>query len=449
MKRKSLAVLLAASMVMSMTACSSKPAETTAAATEAAKETEAATEAAKETSAVATEAAGAPVELSLWTYPIGDWGDQATVDGLVAKFNEAHPEITLKVEYLTYQDGDDKVNTAIEGKTAPDIIMEGPERLVANWGAKGVMVDLSDLWTDAVKGDTYASVEAACHDASGAYYEYPLCMTAHCMAINRDVFEETGAWQYVDEETHTWTTENFLKAVQTLYDAGYTNVGAVFCGGQGGDQGTRALINNLYGGTFTNADHTEYTANSAENVKALETLVAQDGINFDPAIVGGDEINLFVQGVLQMAFCWNIAQEVNNADTLTFDAFPMAFPSDDGVAELCGGIWGFGVFNNGDEAKIEAAKTFIKWACDENTEDCVKASTYWSTRESLADMYAGDEMKTEYGQFMQYMGDYYQVVPGWATARTEWWNMLQKVGAGDDVAASVEEFVKNANAAAK
>ena len=110
MKRKSLAVLLAASMIMSMTACSSKPAETTAAATEAAKETEATTEAAKETSA-ATEAAGAPVELSLWTYPIGDWGDQATVDGLVAKFNEAHPEITLKVEYLTYQDGDDKVNT--------------------------------------------------------------------------------------------------------------------------------------------------------------------------------------------------------------------------------------------------------------------------------------------------------------------------------------------------
>ena len=28
----------------------------------------------------------------------------------------------------------------------------------------------------------------------------------------------------------------------------------------------------------------------AENVKALETLVAQDGINFDPAIVGGDEM---------------------------------------------------------------------------------------------------------------------------------------------------------------
>ena len=67
--------------------------------------------------------------------------------------------------------------------------MEGPERLVANWGAKGLMVDLSDLWTDDQKADISASVEAACKDSSGAYYEFPLCMTAHCMAINKTVFE--------------------------------------------------------------------------------------------------------------------------------------------------------------------------------------------------------------------------------------------------------------------
>ncbi len=51
--------------------------------------------------------------------------------------------------------------------------MEGPERLVANWGAKGLMADLSDLWTDDQKADISASVEAACKDSSGAYYEFP------------------------------------------------------------------------------------------------------------------------------------------------------------------------------------------------------------------------------------------------------------------------------------
>ena len=37
----------------------------------------------------------------------------------------------------------------------------------------------------------------------------------------------------------------------------------------------------------------------------------------------------------------------------------MAFPTESGDPKLCGGIWGFGIFDNGDEAKIEAAKTFI------------------------------------------------------------------------------------------
>ena len=90
-------------------------------------------------------------DITLWTYPIGNWGDAATVDGMIANFNEAHPEINVTVEYLDYTNGDDQINTAIEGGQAPDIVLEGPERLVANWGAKGLMADLSDMWTDDAK----------------------------------------------------------------------------------------------------------------------------------------------------------------------------------------------------------------------------------------------------------------------------------------------------------
>ena len=140
MKRK-IALALSATMALSLTACGGNAAATATTAAPAA--TTAA--AAETTAAPAAEPAAEPTEIALWTYPIGNWGDQATVDALIADFNEEYPDIKVKVEYLTYTDGDDKVNTAIEGKTAPDIIMEGPERLVANWGAKGVMVDLSDL----------------------------------------------------------------------------------------------------------------------------------------------------------------------------------------------------------------------------------------------------------------------------------------------------------------
>ena len=401
------------------------------------------------------DAAGQAADITLWTYPIGKWGDSDSVNELLADFNAQYPDIHVTVEYLDYTNGDDQVNTAIEGGSAPDLVMEGPERLVANWGAKGLMADLSDLWTDEQKADISASVEAACKSSDGAYYEYPLCMTAHCMAINKTVFEAADAMQYVDEDTHTWTTENFLKAVQAVYDSGKTDVGAIYCSGQGGDQGTRAIINNMYGGTFTDAAHTKYTADSAENIKAIQALYDQDGINFDASINGGEEITLFRNGTLQMAFCWNIAQQTNsdngpagttnNGDDILF----MAFPTDSGDPQLCGGIWGFGIFDNGDDNKIAASKTFIDFmANSDETAKAVKTSTYFSVKNSLSDLYADDAIMSEYQKLMPYLGDYYQVVPGWAEARTAWWNMLQQVGSGADVTTAVNEFCTTANAAA-
>ncbi|MDD7051018.1 MAG: extracellular solute-binding protein [Lachnospiraceae bacterium] len=443
--KKLLALLLVGAMSLSLVACGGNTNQTVAEDTSVAAPSEAESEAASTDSAAVEDIAA---DITLWTYPVGNWGDAASVEALIAGFNEVYPNINVTVELLDYTNGDDQVNTAIEGGQAPDLIFEGPERLVANWGAKGLLVDLTDIWSTDVSASIYDAIESACKGTDGKYYEYPVCMTAHTMAINYDLFKAADALQYIDEETHTWTTEDFQKAVEAVVAYGHDNVGAVFCAGQGGDQGTRALVNNLYGGTFTNAAHTEYTANSAENVKALELLKSMKGINFDPSIVGGDEIALFCNGTLGMAFCWNVAQEKANADAVDFDIFPMAFPSD-GTPKLQGGIWGFGVFDNGDANRIDASKAFIKYITqtDDVYSEAVKTSTYWPVRD-VAGIYDGDDLMTEYGMFMQYMGDYYQVTAGWAEARTAWWNMLQKVGAGTDVTTAVEEFVTTANAAA-
>ena len=401
--------------------------------------------------------------ITLWTYPIGKWGDEASVKELTDAFT-ADTGISVTVEYLTYKDGDDKVNTALSAGQAPDLIMEGPERLVANWGAKGYMVDLSDFMDSTSQSEIYPSVLSACKDSSGNVYEYPLVMTAHCMAVNVDAFKEAGADKYLDLETHTWTTEDFEKAMAAMssYYSGQT-IGTVYCAGQGGDQGTRALVNNLYGGTFTNAEHTEYTWDSAENVKAITELYNMDGINFDSSLVGGDEISLFYNETLKVAFCWNIAQQLNpnSADTGTGKTINgqeiafMSFPSETGESKLCGGIWGFGVFDNKDDSKIAAAKQFISYVCDsEHTVDAVKTANYFSVRDSahgtdLSNIWADNETMQEYSVLMQYLGDYYQVTTGWAEARTAWWNMLQEVGTGADIQTTVTKYAAQANEAAK
>ena len=253
-------------------------------------------------------------EITLWTYPIGKWGNAEAVEALMADF-EAATGIKVTVEYLDYTNGDDQVNTALEGGAAPDLVMEGPERLVANWGAKGYMVDLADLWDEEDLAQVNPSCVSACFTADGACYEYPVVMTAHCMAINYDAFKAAGADQYVDVESHTWTTEGFINAVNALYEYYGEPVADIYCSGQGGDQGTRAIVNNLYGGTFTNAEHTAYTADSPENIKALELLQSLEGVYFNAAENGGEEITAFRQGLLKMAFCWNIAQQLPGETT--------------------------------------------------------------------------------------------------------------------------------------
>ena len=70
-------------------------------------------------SSAAASAASTGASIKLWTYPIGGWGNDETVQNLISSFNAKYPDIKVTVEYLDYTNGDDQVNTAIEGGSAP------------------------------------------------------------------------------------------------------------------------------------------------------------------------------------------------------------------------------------------------------------------------------------------------------------------------------------------
>ena len=443
--KKPLALLLAAGMTLGLAACGNG------------------SQGNSESPAPGGETGGSSsgtVELNLWSFNVGGFAEASNWEPIIAAFNEQNPNIKITVTPINYQDGDQKLTSAITAGTGPDIIFEGPERIVGNHAREGLMVDLSDLWETG--GSDIAEGISSVSQLDGTYYMYPLSVAAHCMAINYDVFEAAGALQYIDEETRTWTTDNFVKAMEAVRDAaaaGTVNVatpGIIYCGAQGGDQGTRALVNNLYSDYYVNEDGTSYLANSENNVKALKLLqdmVNNGSMSANASFAAADELQAFANQTCAVSFCWNYSNYTQYAEQTQFTPFAMAFPSDDGKPELeMAGPYGFGVFNNKDEAKIEAAKKFVQFVCDDQTTgiEAVKTTGFFPVHADWGDVYAGDadaETRAPFALMSDYLGRYYNLTGGWTEQRGYWWPMLAEImTTGADVQTAADNFVQQANA---
>ena len=443
--KKPLALLLAAGMTLGLAACGNG------------------SQGNSESPAPGGETGGSSsgaVELNLWSFNVGGFAEASNWEPIIAAFNEQNPDIKITVTPINYQDGDQKLTSAITAGTGPDIIFEGPERIVGNYAREGLMVDLSDLWETG--GSDIAEGISSVSQLDSTYYMYPLSVAAHCMAINYEAFEAAGALQYIDEETRTWTTDNFVKAMEAVRDAaaaGTINIntpGIIYCGAQGGDQGTRALVNNLYSDYFVNEDGTAYTANSENNVKALKLLqdmVNNGSMSANASFAAADELQAFANQTCAVSFCWNYANYTQYAAQTQFTPFAMAFPSDDGKPELeMAGPYGFGVFNNKDEAKIEAAKKFVQFVCDDQTVgvEAVKATGFFPVHSDWGDVYTGDadaETRAPFALMSDYLGRYYNLTGGWTEQRGYWWPMLAEImTTGADVQTAADNFVQQANA---
>ena len=443
--KKPLALLLAAGMTLGLAACGNG------------------SQGNSESPAPGGETGGSSsgaVELNLWSFNVGGFAEASNWEPIIAAFNEQNPNIKITVTPINYQDGDQKLTSAITAGTGPDIIFEGPERIVGNYAREGLMVDLSDLWETG--GSDIAEGISSVSQLDGTYYMYPLSVAAHCMAINYEAFEAAGALQYIDEETRTWTTDNFVKAMEAVRDAaaaGTVNVatpGIIYCGAQGGDQGTRALVNNLYSDYYVNEDGTSYLANSENNVKALKLLqdmVNNGSMSANASFAAADELQAFANQTCAVSFCWNYANYTQYAAQTQFTPFAMAFPSDDGKPELeMAGPYGFGVFNNKDEAKIEAAKKFVQFVCDDQTVgvEAVKATGFFPVHSDWGDVYTGDadaETRAPFALMSDYLGRYYNLTGGWTEQRGYWWPMLTEImTTGADVQTAADKYAAQANA---
>lgn len=374
-----------------------------------------------------------PIALQLWIYPEGEWSDVSAVNRLVQGFVGTATDLSVEVRVLE-ADGQAAVSAAIESRQAPDLLLGTVAQLQHARRSGAVMADV----TACARG-AYTAVKESIA-AQGTVFAAPLAMDVTAMAINYELFQNVGALQYIDEEHHTWTTEGFIAAMKALAASKQVpQAAALYCGGQNGDQGTRALVTNLYGGSVTNAVHDRYVLDEQPTLDALTLLKDMRGMAFDDKIVGSDENVLFCQQQLAMTFCWDSHQ----SEPEDFTAFPMAYPTDRENALLPGEVWGVSVLDSGDERRTEAALTLVEYLCSGDVYPRAAAMTgHYPVRP------ADGDAEDVWTSFTAHMAPYEASTPGWAVARSEWWQLLQRIGQGGDVALETDTFCTNANAAA-
>ena len=427
--KKFLALTLTLVMVLSLAACGGKK-ETPAAPAEENK-----------------ESAAAQTEIVWWAFPT--FGvDSGYEQELADAFMAANPDVKITVETIDFQSGPDALTSAITAGTAPDILFDAPGRII-EYGNAGNLVALDDMIADLKSDLSSESLLQTCVGADGSYYMYPISSSPFYMGLNKEMLEKADALQYVNlEGDRTWTTENFVKMCEALRDAGVCMTpGIVYCGAQGGDQGTRALVNNLYSGSIVGSDG-KWNVDE-KGVKALELLKSMyDNKSMDAgfSMAAADELQQFQQETCAMTFCWGTSNAKSYASE-DYTQISVPFPSDDGVPELEYLVNGFCVFDNGDDAKAEASKRFISFICDDaewGPKSVVQTGAF-PVRASFGNLYEGNDEMSLLSSWSQYYGPYYNTRAGFAAMRPLWFNMLQQVFNGTAPQAAADEFNASAN----
>ena len=388
------------------------------------------------------------VEITWWAFPT--FGVDSGYEQEVANaFMEANKDVKVTVEIIDFTSGPDKLTAAMTSGTAPDVLFDAPGRII-EYGNGGYLVSLDDM-VDALKSDlTSESLVETCVGADGTAYMYPISSSPFYMGLNKEALEKADALKYVNlEGERTWTTENFVKMCEALRDAGVTTVpGIVYCGGQGGDQGTRALVNNLVGSSIVGADGKwNIDANGVKALELLKDMYDSKALDAGFDMAAADELQKFQQETCAMTFCWGTSNAKSYA-TEDFTQISVPFPSESGTPNLEYLVNGFCVFDNKDDAKAEAAKRLIAFICDDaewGPKSVVQTGAF-PVRASFGNLYEGNEEMSLLASWTKYYGPYYNTRTGFAAMRTEWWNMLQRVFQEGNVQAQVDIFNTNANA---
>ena len=390
------------------------------------------------------------VEITYWDFPqfTKDKEFKKTEDfdaALIKAFEAKNPNIKVNYQKIEFTDGPAKVETAIQSKTAPDVIYDAPGRVIA-WAAKDLLVPLDDV--DKSKLNE-AAVKASSY--KDKLYMYPQGVAPFLMGVNKDLTDKLGVTDLLPlkKQDRSWTVEEyerFLKAVKQK-DSSITPA-LFYTKSQAGDQGPRAFVANLYNSWITDDANSKYTINDANGVKGLEWVkkAYDEGLlGQGVALEAKDALEAFKSGRAATTILFSPGIAASHASGFNYKFLP--FPNNGGKAKYDYLVAGPAIFDNGDADKAAAAKKFVDFMVNDKDwgKRTLLASGNFSAKKGETGLYDSEELKFAEGLTSQY-GTYYNTIPGFAKMRPLWFNMVQGVLNGKTTPKEgLDKFVEDAN----
>ena len=216
-----------------------------------------------------------PVTIEIWDGPRPDNTDNkfGWIEAKMVEFRQRHPNVTVKLVKVPWQEMITGVDKALVSRSYPDIV----PLYIGNGGIR--FEHLANNLIEPVDGTMDASRLADIFPAAleafkfqGKTYGFPFAMSVHVLLLNLDIFRERGV---APPKDGTWTFAEFLETVRKLSFARGKQKVPVYGFAAYVQKGYYDMWPFLYmdGARPLSADMSKFTLDTPEAVSALQKMV--------------------------------------------------------------------------------------------------------------------------------------------------------------------------------
>lgn len=309
-------------------------------------------------------------------------GTKANWEAVIEGFEDANPDIDVKLEVQSWDNLEKVVSTKIQANEAPDIYNGGP---FAGFVGDELLYPVEDVVSEETFADFQESFIANA-EVDGTAYALPLIASARALFVNNGLLEQAGV-----EAPTDW--DSLLDAATKVSALGGGVAGYGMPLGSEEAQAEAAVW--LWGGGGSFGDASEITIDTPENLEGAEQIKKMIDAGATQADPGSTQrsplMDIFIQGKIgmQVGLPPTVGQIEEGNPDLDYSIVPI--PTKDGSPFTLGVMDQLMAFQNDDDKKDAITKFFDYYYSADVYVPWVQAEGFLPVTKSGSEALSGEE----------------------------------------------------------